>query len=172
MNNANWILKPFDDDIASRLLAEGDLFPLTARLLAQRGITSAAQAELFLNGGCENLWDPFLLKDMDKAVNRIKDALANGECICIYGDYDVDGVTATTTLYKYLHNAGADCGYFIPERLTDGYGLNSTAVRTLAEQYSLIITVDTGVTAIEEAALAKSLGVDLIITDHHNCRAV
>lgn len=172
MNNANWILKPFDDNIASMLSVENDLFPLTARLLAQRGITTTAQAELFLGGGWEDLWDPFLLKDMDKAVSRIKDALANGERICIYGDYDVDGVTATTTLYKYLSGAGADCGYFIPDRLTDGYGLNAAALKNLAERFSLIITVDTGVTAIEEAQLAKSLGVDIIITDHHSCRDV
>ena len=170
MNNANWILKPFDEEIASRLSAECGLLPLTARLLAQRGTTTAAQVEFFLGGGCDSLWDPYLLKDMDKAVNRIKDALANGERICIYGDYDVDGVTSTTTLYKYLHSKGADCGYFIPERLTDGYGLNKTAVRKLANKYSLIITVDTGVTAIEETALAKECGVDIIITDHHSCR--
>ncbi|MDD2268952.1 MAG: single-stranded-DNA-specific exonuclease RecJ [Eubacteriales bacterium] len=171
MSSVKWRPKKYDHEAAALLSTKLGIHQITAKLLTIRGIKAPEEAERFLySEGITDLADPFLLKDMDKAVNRIKRALADGERICIYGDYDVDGVTSTTILYKYLKSRGYNCGYFIPERLTEGYGLNENAVRNLAKQYSLIITVDNGVTAVNEAALAKELGVDLVITDHHSCR--
>ena len=110
---------------------------------------------------------------MDKAVARIKSALENGEKITVYGDYDVDGVTAVTVLYTYLRDRGANVDYYIPSRENEGYGLNPAAIETIAENgSSLIITVDTGITAVEDVDFAKKAGVDVVITDHHQCRDV
>ncbi|MBR2371208.1 MAG: single-stranded-DNA-specific exonuclease RecJ [Clostridia bacterium] len=142
-----------------------------ATLLYNRGYTTPTAAERFLKFEDDLLHDPYLMKDMDKAVERLSAALENKEKICIYGDYDVDGVTAVTTLYTYLKSFGADVSYHIPDRSTDGYGLSLSAVEKLARQsVELIITVDTGVTACEEAQFASRLGMDMIITDHHECR--
>ncbi|MEG2003977.1 MAG: single-stranded-DNA-specific exonuclease RecJ, partial [Clostridia bacterium] len=116
--------------------------------------------------------DPFLMKDMDKAVARIHSAALNHEKVCIYGDYDVDGVTATTALFTYLVSIGIVCECFIPDRISEGYGLNKHSIFEIAKQNNLIITVDTGITAIEETEFAKQLGIDLIITDHHSCREI
>ena len=114
------------------------------------------------------LSDPYLLKDMDRAVKRIREALAQEERILVFGDYDCDGITATVMLYDYLENCGADVLYYIPEREREGYGLNLEALdRVKSAGVSLIITVDNGIVSLEEAAHAKELGVDLIITDHH-----
>ena len=117
--------------------------------------------------------DPFLLDDMQKACIRIERALAGGERIVIYGDYDVDGVTAVSTLLLYLRSRGADAGYYIPNRTGEGYGINSAALEQLAgEGCTLLVTVDTGITAVDEIELARSLGMDVIVTDHHgaaNC---
>ena len=171
MNSVKWVPKEYDRDAAALLSAHLGIHPITAKLLTLRGIKTTKEAADFLNeDGISSLFDPFLLKDMDRAVKRIKRALADGERVCIYGDYDVDGVTSTTLLYKYLKSKGLECGFFIPERLTDGYGLNESAIRKLSAEYNLIITVDNGVTAVKEAELAAELGVDLVITDHHSCR--
>lgn len=170
--NDGWLEKATDTEAVSRLSAALGISSLTARVLVARGYGDPDSAYNFLNNTMLELYDPFILKDMDKAVFHIKDAVAKGKRICIYGDYDVDGVTATTLLCTYLRSCGASCGCFIPERITEGYGLNMPAIKTIARQCDLIITVDTGITAVEEVEYAKSLGLDVIITDHHSCRDV
>ena len=142
-----------------------------AVLLYNRGYKNAEDAMRFLHLEEENLHDPYLLCDMDKATDRILRAVKNKEKICVYGDYDVDGVTAVSTLYLYLKSIGADVVIKIPKRDGEGYGVSCTAVKTLAESgVGLIITVDTGITAYDEVLFGKELGVDFVITDHHECR--
>ena len=145
--------------------------PLAARLLAARGFLSHDEAETVLAVGLDALHDPFLLPDMQKAVDRINAALSSGESIAVYGDYDADGVTATALMVRTLRAKGASCVPYIPDRADEGYGLHASALRLLAGQgIKLVITVDTGITAMAEADLCKELGLDLIITDHHECR--
>ena len=136
-------------------------------LLIERGITSAAEAEAFLHPDETLLHDPLLLPDMDKAVARLRAALEAGGRICVYGDYDVDGITAAAILYLHLRSLGANVRTYIPDRHREGYGLNEAAVRSLAEETDLLVTVDCGVNAVEMAALARELGMDIVITDHH-----
>lgn len=145
--------------------------PTMAKLLYTRGYKTAEQATAFLRQEEEQLHDPFLLADMEPAIERIALALERGERIAIYGDYDVDGVTSVSLLYLYLVEHGADVGYYIPCRSREGYGLSTAAIDTLkARGVSLMITVDTGITAIEEIEYAKSLGIETVVTDHHECR--
>ena len=145
--------------------------PTTAKLLLTRGLCTAEQATVFLKQAETSLHDPFMLKDIELAVDRILQALQKGEKIAIYGDYDVDGVTSVSLLYLYLSRLGAEIGYYIPCRSREGYGLSTTAIDTLKEKgVALIITVDTGITAMEEVAYATKLGIDTVITDHHECR--
>ncbi len=144
----------------------------TSQLLVNRGCTSPEEAERFIAKKDEHLHDPFLMKDMGKAAERIVRAIEDEEKIVIFGDYDVDGVTSVSCLYLYLKSYGADVSYYIPCRAGEGYGMSEAAVRKLAEGgCNLIITVDTGITAVAEAALACELGVDLVITDHHECHS-
>ena len=145
--------------------------PLTSRLLYNRGYKTAESAERFIKNKDISFHDPFLLADMDKAVERIFTALENNEKIVIYGDYDVDGVTSVSILYLYLKAKGGDVGYYIPSRTGEGYGINPSAIESLAEkQTNLLITVDTGITAVSETKYAKELGLDVLITDHHECQ--
>lgn len=144
--------------------------PLTAMVLSSRGIDTPQQAQAYL---CKDapLHDPFLMRDMDKAARRVAAALAQGEKIAVFGDYDVDGITATSLLTHFLRSRGASCVPYIPGRLEEGYGLNPIAIRQLAEEgVKLIVTVDCGITAVQEAVLVKELGMDLVITDHHECK--
>lgn len=144
---------------------------IVARLLYTRGYRSADAVESFFHQETACLHDPYLLRDIEPAVARIAQALERGEKIAIYGDYDVDGVTSVSLLYLYLTQLGADVGYYIPSRLKEGYGLSVPAIDSLAERgVTLMITVDTGVTAIEEIAYAKQCGIDTVVTDHHECR--
>ncbi len=144
--------------------------PLTAMVLSARGMKSPADAKNYLDCSAA-LPDPFLMKDMDRAAGRVGLAMTRGEKIAVFGDYDVDGITATCLLTDFLRKNGADCVSYIPGRLEEGYGLNPIAIRQLhAEGVKLIITVDCGITAIEEAQLCASLGIDLVITDHHECK--
>ena len=144
--------------------------PLTAMILASRGIGSAQAAHSYLSCDCA-LTDPYRLKDMAVAVGRIALAMEKGETIAVFGDYDVDGITATCLLTDYLRSTGARVIPYIPGRLEEGYGLNPIAIHQLKEDgVSLIITVDCGITAVEEAQLCRSLGMDLVITDHHECK--
>ncbi len=168
----NWRVKPFDAEKAKQLSVKLGVLPLTARLLCSRGQDDEYKAKSFIDCNSNCKYDPFLLKDMDKAVERINKAIKNRERVCIYGDYDVDGVTATTILYSYLVDHGVQCEYFIPGRLEDGYGLNKKAIAALGGKTDLIITVDTGITAVEETEYATTLGIDMVITDHHSCREV
>ena len=144
--------------------------PLTALVLASRGVTDAKQAHAYLDCCCQ-LYDPFLMTDMDLAVGRVALAMARGEKIAVFGDYDVDGITSTCLLTDFLRSNGADCVSYIPGRLEEGYGLNPIAIHQLhGEGVKLIITVDCGITAVSEAQLCKELGIDLVITDHHECK--
>ena len=137
------------------------------RLLAGRGVASAAEAEAFLNPGVHSLHDPRLLHDMDRAAARIRAAMATEETICVYGDYDVDGVCASAILSGWLKARGADARVYLPSRHSEGYGLNEAAIRGIAGWAKLLVTVDCGVSADKLVALAKELGMDVIVTDHH-----
>lgn len=151
----------------------GKLNVVTAKLLYNRGYTTPELVKKFFGGETSSLYDPFLLADMEKAVERIRRALDGKEKIVIYGDYDVDGVTAVSSLYLYLSGKGADVSYYIPSRDGEGYGVSAAALERFAKDgVNLIITVDTGITACEETELALKLGIDMVITDHHECRDV
>ena len=170
-----WILKSIDTPSAvaekERIASALRINPIVAELLYNRGYTTPKAAKTFLYMESEILANPFEMKDMEKGITRVKRAIDNGEKITVYGDYDVDGVTSVCTLYLYLKSKGADIDYYIPNRAGDGYGVSTVAIDMLAEQGTkLIITVDTGITAIEEVKYAKEHGVEFLITDHHECR--
>jgi len=153
-------------------LVSGGYAPLTAMVLASRGIKSPRDAHTYLDCGAA-LLDPFLMTDMDKAAGRVGLAMARGEKIAVFGDYDVDGITATCLLTSFLRSCGCDVVSYIPGRLEEGYGLNPIAIHQLhGEGVNLIITVDCGITAMAEAELCRELGIDLVITDHHECKDV
>lgn len=155
------------------LARETGLSPICARLLYCRGHRTREAVERFLR--CEDTMfhSPFLLRDVEKAVARIRRAVETREKIVIYGDYDVDGVTSVSLLYLYLEKQGADVGYYIPSRAQEGYGLSAAAIDRLAEAgVTCIITVDTGITANDEVDYARSMGIDMVITDHHECREI
>ncbi len=158
------------DAAAVNALVRSGYAPLAAMVLASRGICDNAQAHAYLD--CDaTLPDPFLMTDMDKAAGRVGLAMARGEKIAVFGDYDVDGITSTCLLTDFLRRHGANVVSYIPGRLEEGYGLNPIAIHQLAaEGVQLIITVDCGITAISEAQLCRELGIDLVITDHHECK--
>ncbi|WP_226667243.1 single-stranded-DNA-specific exonuclease RecJ [Metabacillus litoralis] len=163
-----WLVQPTDESLINTLVEELSITPLVASLLVNRGIHSTIEARKFLQIETQEFHDPFILKDMDKAVHRIKQAIENNEHILVYGDYDADGVSSTTVLLTTLRKIGAHADFYIPNRFTEGYGPNEAAFRKAHESgFSLIITVDTGISAVHEADVAKELGIDLIITDHH-----
>ncbi len=169
MKNTRWITGHYDETAVKSLSEVFAIPSLTAKLLNVRGI-DINTAEIFTRKELSDLYDPFLLQDMEIATKRIKNAITAGEKIAIYGDYDADGVTATYILLHYLKSLGADCTLYIPDRLGDGYGVSENAITSLAnEGVKLIVTVDTGITAAKEVAYAKELGVDFVITDHHKC---
>ena len=156
-----------DAKYSSVLSAQQKENALLAGILTARGITDPAEA-LTLLAGEEDLSDPFLLTDMQKACERIWQAIDNGETIVVFGDYDVDGVTATALLYQHLKGMGATVKCMLPSREGDGYGLSRNAIQSIRDKgYQLIVTVDNGISAVEEAEFAAELGIDLIITDHH-----
>ncbi|HSE98156.1 MAG TPA: single-stranded-DNA-specific exonuclease RecJ, partial [Blastocatellia bacterium] len=163
-----WVKSECDSQCVARLARELKLSEVTATLLANRGITETETAHRFLNPRLSDLHDPFLMRDMHEAVGRILRAVEQKEKILIYGDYDVDGTTSTVILKKALSIVGADVSYYIPQRLKDGYGLREDAMERAKEQgYHLIISVDTGIRARQVVEHARSLGLDIIITDHH-----
>ena len=140
-----------------------------ATIMLNRAVT-ADKAEEFLNRTVK-LYDPFLLRDMDKACERIKAAIDKGEKITVYGDYDVDGITSVAIVVRYLKSVGANCDFYIPSREEEGYGVNRDALSEIAKgQSSVVITVDTGITAIDETEYARELGIDMVITDHHTVK--
>lgn len=164
---SRWIF-PAESADGSQLARELDLPAAAARILIRRGFCDAGAADRFLNPRIEDLHDPFLLRDMDRAVERIRLAIARGEKIEIHGDYDVDGVTSTVVLKKALELAGAESGWHIPHRLHDGYGMQPAAVEDAARRgIRLIVSVDNGIRAGAAIARANELGLDVIVTDHH-----
>ena len=171
MKYARWNGGDYDLGAAARLREAG--YPgLLAAVLASRGI-GEEEAHALLMREQQSLHDPMLMRDMDKAVARIQQALRCGEKIAVFGDYDVDGITATVLLVHYLKSLGADCMKFIPRRIEDGYGLGNDALQNLRDQgVSLVITVDCGITGVEEAQFAREIGLDLVITDHHECKDI
>ena len=167
---STWNVTKLDNGDLSNLIHAG-MSPLAACLLVSRGYRTLEAVQTLLGQGHGALLDPMLLPDMDRAVARIRLALERREKIAVYGDYDVDGITSTCLLTDFLRRQGADCTWYIPARLEEGYGLNQRAVRQLhAQGVSLIITVDCGITALEEARLCRALSMDLVITDHHECQ--
>ena len=157
---------------AVNALVQNGYSPLTAMILSARGLKNGKEAHAYLD--CDaDLPDPFLMRDMDLAAGRVGLAMTRGEKIAIFGDYDVDGITATCLLTDFLRRHGADVVSYIPGRLEEGYGLNPIAIRQLhSDGVKLIVTVDCGITAVDEAQLCKQLGIDLVITDHHECKDV
>ncbi|HEY6211928.1 MAG TPA: single-stranded-DNA-specific exonuclease RecJ, partial [Vicinamibacterales bacterium] len=163
-----WDLNPCDDASAGRLSQAVGVPPIVAKLLCQRGLDDPETAARFLNPSLDHLHDPFGLADMSTAVDRILAAIARREKIAIHGDYDVDGITSTVIVRRALELLGADVVHFIPERLKDGYGLQPAAIERLhADGVDLLISVDCGIRGADAARTARELGVDLIITDHH-----
>ncbi len=166
-----WITCEADERLQMVLCDSLGITPLCAQLLINRNIRTSEQAQAFLFGGLSSCHDPFLMKDMKKAVARIKESIENGEKILIYGDYDVDGVASTALLSYILKDLGADHETFIPNRLEDGYGMNVRGVAWAREQnVSLIVTVDCGINSFNEVACANDYGIDVIITDHHEIK--
>jgi len=167
-----WNLAESDDGVAASLSKSAGLHPLIAKLMVNRGIVDVAGAQSFLACDLSALSDPQIFCHMEKAVSRILKAISNGHQITVYGDYDVDGVTGTSLLYLVLKRLGAQVHYYIPNRLTEGYGLNRQALEEIrAAGTTLVISVDCGITSTSEATLARSIGLDLIITDHHELGA-
>ena len=167
----NWRLRPHDSDAIAALSREAGVPPLIAHLLLNRGVSTAATVQQFLGARRDTLLDPSLMPGVVEAAERIVKAIHDKRKIVIYGDYDVDGTCGTSILWACLQLAGArDVEFYIPHRVDEGYGLNADALRSIVLERGaeLVITVDCGVTAIEEAKLAKLLGIELIITDHHH----
>ena len=144
-----------------------DMPALLHRLLCLRGMRSEEEARAFLRPGRDQLRDPFLLSDMEQAVQEIRAAIDAGEGICVYGDYDVDGVCASSILSSYLRSIGAQVDVYLPSRHKEGYGLNEGAVLKVCEKHRLLVTVDCGITSVELTKLAQARGMRVVITDHH-----
>jgi len=163
-----WNVFSEDKELQKKFADELNISPITAQVLINRNIVSLQQAHFFYKANLCDLHNPFLLRGMDIAVQRIKKAIAEREKIIVYGDYDADGITATALLSSLLSKLGADVRCYIPNRLSEGYGLNKEALNKAASQeVSLLITVDCGINAVEEVRYAAQLGIDIIITDHH-----
>lgn len=170
INRKEWTI-PFKRPEIPRALTEAGYSPLLSAVLALRGVVTAKAAYELINGGADCLYDPMLIMDMDKAAARVRRAIENGEAVAVYGDYDVDGITSTCLVVDYLRYKGLRCHPYIPDRNEEGYGLNCAALDTLKEDnITLIITVDCGITAVTEADYAAKLGIDMVITDHHECK--
>ena len=173
MKYDRWNLRPSGPAGSRAELERAGLSPLCAAVLCARGVDTAPAASAFLAHGPDLLHDPFLLRDMEKAVERISRAIREQETLAVYGDYDVDGITATCLLTQFLRTLGGQVVSYIPDRTEEGYGLNNHAIDALARQgVTLIVTVDCGITAAQEVEYARALGVDVVITDHHQCKEV
>ncbi len=163
-----WTITKHDAEAVQQLAAELAVEPLVAALLISRGHDTAELASTFLNPSPEHLYEPFLLKGMDTAVARIQEAIVKGEKILVWGDYDVDGTTGTVLLRKMISMLGGESGFHVPNRFTEGYGINIPALdQAKKDGYSLVISVDCGTTSVKEVDFANSIGLDVIITDHH-----
>ncbi len=165
-----WVVKPQGDPVAAeRIAAATKIAPVLANLLVQRGIDTVEKAKKFFNPSLADLHDPFLMRDMDKAVRRVEEALERGEKIMVYGDYDVDGTTAVALVYKFLRQIGhKNLMFYIPDRYTEGYGISVKGIDIAARKgVKLVIALDCGIKAVEKVDYAKQKGVDFIICDHH-----
>lgn len=168
MRHPNWILAGENETACKSLESGLGLPPVVARLLANRGALDPESARLFLETPLESLEDPSLMADMDAAVDRVLSARRRKEKVVIYGDYDVDGITATATLIRFLRSIGVDTDFYIPERAKEGYGMNAAALDSIASDGAgLLITVDNGISDLEAVDHARSIGLDVLITDHH-----
>lgn len=167
----NWIVKECDEDAVYAMSEALSVLPATAALLSLRGYKTKKDALKFLDKQNAVLHDAFQLPDMEPAVKRIAQAIENKEKIVVYGDYDVDGITGVSILIRFLRQYTDNVSYYIPDRICEGYGINKEAItRFSSENVNLVVTVDTGITASEEAALCAEYGIDMVITDHHECR--
>ncbi|WP_449537100.1 single-stranded-DNA-specific exonuclease RecJ [Ferdinandcohnia sp. Marseille-Q9671] len=167
-SKTRWKVNESNNEITNLLVNELQVTPLVASLLVNRGLTTTQSARDFIEPDTSEFHDPFLLDQMEIAIDRITQAIKNEEKILVFGDYDADGVSSTTVMLTALREKGATVEFYIPNRFTEGYGPNEAAFRwAKTEGFSLIITVDTGISALHEAEVAKELGIDLIITDHH-----
>lgn len=166
--NKKWEFYEENNEKIIEIAKKHNISELLTKILVNRGITDDKEIDTFLNPTRNDFYDPYLMPDMEKAVERIIKAINNQDKVMIYGDYDVDGITSITVLKKFLEERGLKTGHYIPNRLEEGYGLNENAIRSIAEQkYTLMITVDCGISGIEEVDLANQLGIETIITDHH-----
>lgn len=178
--NKKWEVNKREEEKIEQVAQENNISPLLASILVNRNIISPQEVQLFLNPTRNDFHDPFLMPDMKQAVDRISKAIEAKEKVIIYGDYDVDGITSITVLKKFLAERDLEVGFYMPNRLEEGYGLNKKAIEQIAEQnYTLMITVDCGISGNEEIEYAKQLGIEVIVTDHHepgeqipNCLAV
>ncbi len=167
MSRKKWLIAHIDKELAADVAENHSLDPFTALILVSRGIIEYEDVEEFFDSDF-SFCDPYLIADMENAVLRIEKAIENQEKICVFGDYDADGVTATALMYSYLFSRGADVMYYIPDRISEGYGMNKDAITYLNEKgVKLIVTVDNGISAVEEIAYANCLGIDTVVTDHH-----
>ena len=165
--------RPTDIELSKKLQNELNISKTLADILVGRGLKEFDECRSFFNPTLSELNDPFLFNQMDKVVNRIVSAISHSEPICIHGDYDVDGITGTSVVVRILRKLGAKCNYYLPNRLVDGYGISKDAIEKIANDGNkLIISVDCGITAVEEAQFASEIGIDLIITDHHEPQEV
>ena len=168
MENKWNIRESGDPEKIERLVAEVGIDPVLANLLVQRGVETFEQARRFFRPSLENLHDPFLMKDMDKAVERLHKAITGGEKILVYGDYDVDGTTAVSLVYSFIKRYSPNVDFYIPDRYDEGYGVSEKGIKHAADGgFTLIITLDCGIKAIDKTRLAASKGIDVIICDHH-----
>lgn len=164
-----WNVRNYDEEYIAKIMNRYKISEILSKLLVSHNI-EFDEIGNFLKADINNLKDPYLIKDMDKFVERVSNAVINGEKICIYGDYDVDGITSITIMYKFLEELGAEVSYYLPDRLSEGYGLNKDALNEIKKKGTkLLITVDCGITAIEEIKHAKDIGMDVCVTDHHEC---
>ncbi|HEX28447.1 TPA: single-stranded-DNA-specific exonuclease RecJ, partial [Candidatus Poribacteria bacterium] len=169
MRGKIWRIKKVNLDVSLRLADRLKISPLVAQVLVSRGYDEEEAARKFLYPSLDDLHDPLLLPDMDRAVERIRKAISGGENIWIYGDYDVDGTTAVSALMLTFRRIGVEAKYYIPNRLIEGYGLNRDAIAELKDKgCDLLITVDCGISAHEEIEYANEIGMDVIVTDHHH----
>lgn len=165
-----WIENEIEPSEIESLSKELGISRIMSKVLLNRGLKDADSIKKFISPSLDNMNDPFMLKDMDKAVNRIEKAIAKGEKTIIFGDYDVDGITGTSILYSFLKRQSVDVHYYIPDRIDEGYGLSISALQKIREENpNLIITVDCGISAIEEVNFIKESNIDIIVTDHHQC---
>lgn len=166
--NKKWGFYEVEENDVQNIVSKYKISEILARILVNRGIKEDDEIKIFLEPTRNDFYDPFLLPDMEKAVDRVIKAINEQEKVVIYGDYDVDGITSVTVLKKFLKERGLEVGYYIPNRLEEGYGLNSDAIKKIIEEkYTLMITVDCGISGINEIDECNKLGIDTIVTDHH-----